>query len=198
MDLIYNRGSAADQWERIDFPIEFWFLIMVYSILHPATLLKEFPTVTHTPHSLPSMPSSSQLLKCTRRMPPSKPLSNWSFCMAWFAPDVPMAYPLTAFIFCSTIIFSEWFSLTCLSKIGIYLIFYLITLLHFPLSSTLSRWDEGLFLSPRVPSSWFITWDTVFPHKYMLDIWIKYTKNVHPYWYSKKTLQRRYHFSSLK
>lgn len=86
MDLIYNRGSAADQWERIDFPIKFWFLIMVYSILHPATPLKEFPTVTHTPHSLPSMPSSSQLLKCTRRMPPSKPLSNWSFCMAWFAP----------------------------------------------------------------------------------------------------------------
>ena len=78
------------------------------------------------------------------------PQSHWPVSpSAWHAlpPDSLHLYPFTAFIFCWNIIFSEWFFLTCLSKIGISNIFSLITLLHFSMSSTLSRWDEGLFFS---------------------------------------------------
>ena len=128
--------------------------------------------------------------------------SHWPVSpSAWHAlpPDSLHLCPFTAFIFCLNIIFSEWFSLTCLSKIGISNMFSLITLVHFSMSSTLSRWDEGLFFSQPlcVPRSCFIT-ETVFSHKYLLDIWIKYILKVLSYWYSKKTLQRRYHFSSPK
>ena len=74
--------------------------------------------------------------------------SHWPVSpSAWHAlpPDSLRLCPFTALIFCLNIIFSGWFSLTCLSKIGISNMFSLITLVHFSMSSTLSRWDEGLF-----------------------------------------------------